>query len=392
LAVLILLGDDETAYPTLPITAEAPEIGATVFAIGSPRGLNATLSTGNVSQRRDMDGCAVVQTTAPISPGSSGGPLLDTRGRVVGVVRFLIGGQNLNFAVAAAEIRPFLAAEHATRSVFQGRDAAREWVSVCNQMLLDYLATLKGAKPSEAFGAAYEELKEERDDGATPQARLAQIRTLRSSLPDQFEPWLHELEGRENYRIAWSEYQRAGKGVLRSSGYAEAVRCYEEGLRRSPSADHLRFRLCSLYSLPSAEDVPKLLSMASELVRRRPYDAEAYRVLGLGHDAMSNDSEAVEAYRKATDLDPAMEYLWYSLANAQLDAKDYDGAIESFEKYRERGGESAMAIYGIGLAHERAGRYETAIDFFITARDTGPALLWKNCDERIQRCRAALKR
>lgn len=76
------------------------EIGETVFSIGSPLGLQNTLSQGLVSGIRDMDGYKLFQMSAPISPGSSGGPVFNGAGEVIGIAVLTIeGGQNLNFAI-----------------------------------------------------------------------------------------------------------------------------------------------------------------------------------------------------------------------------------------------------------------------------------------------------
>jgi hypothetical protein len=80
--------------------SNAVEIGHTVYSIGSPFGLQNTLSQGLVSGIRDMDGYRLFQISAPISPGSSGGPVFNVNGEVIGLaVRTLEGGQNLNFAI-----------------------------------------------------------------------------------------------------------------------------------------------------------------------------------------------------------------------------------------------------------------------------------------------------
>lgn len=83
--------------------------GQRVYAIGAPQGLELSLSDGLVSSLREVPGGTVIQTTAPISPGSSGGGLFDASGRLVGIMTFQHRyGQNLNFAVPAdwiAEMR-----------------------------------------------------------------------------------------------------------------------------------------------------------------------------------------------------------------------------------------------------------------------------------------------
>ncbi len=89
--------------PAVPIgTAESLKTGQKVYAIGAPQGLELTISDGIVSGMRDLPQGRVIQTTAPISPGSSGGPLFDAYGRLVGIMTFQHRtGQNLNFAVPA---------------------------------------------------------------------------------------------------------------------------------------------------------------------------------------------------------------------------------------------------------------------------------------------------
>ena len=79
---------------------QSTEVGETVFAIGNPRGLEGTFSQGIVSGVREIDDYSLLQVTAPISPGSSGGPITDEKGEVIGVaVATFKGGQNLNFAI-----------------------------------------------------------------------------------------------------------------------------------------------------------------------------------------------------------------------------------------------------------------------------------------------------
>lgn len=75
-------------------------VGQKVYAIGSPKGLDMTLSDGLVSSLRQTPEGALIQTSAPISPGSSGGGLFTEEGLLVGIVTFqMASGQNLNFAL-----------------------------------------------------------------------------------------------------------------------------------------------------------------------------------------------------------------------------------------------------------------------------------------------------
>jgi S1-C subfamily serine protease len=91
----------------LPLAAGEPTVGATAYAIGSPLGLQNTITKGLVSGLRRNHGILLVQTDAAINPGNSGGPLLNDRGDVIGIASFRLEGGSigLNFAVSASEVR-----------------------------------------------------------------------------------------------------------------------------------------------------------------------------------------------------------------------------------------------------------------------------------------------
>ena len=102
LAILPALGGAATG---LPLSSREPAVGETVIVIGSPQGLANTVSEGIVSAIREVRGRRLLQITAPISPGSSGGPVLNGQGRVIGVsVSQMRDGQNLNFAVPVGDL------------------------------------------------------------------------------------------------------------------------------------------------------------------------------------------------------------------------------------------------------------------------------------------------
>lgn len=80
------------------------KVGERVFTIGTPRGLELTLAEGIISSKRVKEGERLLQTSAPISRGSSGGGLFDAQGNLIGITTFMIrDAQNINFAIAAEE-------------------------------------------------------------------------------------------------------------------------------------------------------------------------------------------------------------------------------------------------------------------------------------------------
>jgi S1-C subfamily serine protease len=104
--------------------AEGPEpsVGQKVYAIRSPLGLEASLSEGIISGKRERDeGTPWLQFTAPVSPGSSGGPVLDSTGAVIGIAKAVHpDGQNLNVAIPASQIRAFLKGRCNSRPLWRG--------------------------------------------------------------------------------------------------------------------------------------------------------------------------------------------------------------------------------------------------------------------------------
>jgi serine protease Do len=95
----VVLGDSETL-----------DVGERVFAIGSPLGLERTVTEGIISTKsREMQGDLYLQTTAQINPGNSGGPLFNLRGEVVGVTNMKITfGEGLGFAIPIEIVKFFL--------------------------------------------------------------------------------------------------------------------------------------------------------------------------------------------------------------------------------------------------------------------------------------------
>ena len=87
------------------------QVGEEVVAIGNPLSLESTVSNGIVSAIRtvEVEGGKFLQITAPISPGSSGGPLFNMAGKVVGITTSHIkGGENLNFAIPINDVKPII--------------------------------------------------------------------------------------------------------------------------------------------------------------------------------------------------------------------------------------------------------------------------------------------
>lgn len=106
-------GDPPKVEPVTLGNSDEIQVGERAISIGNPLGLDHTLTDGLVSARRVYDGKNWIQMSVPVSPGNSGGPLFDMKGRVIGVTTAQIGSmfgraQNLNLAVPVNDVKEHL--------------------------------------------------------------------------------------------------------------------------------------------------------------------------------------------------------------------------------------------------------------------------------------------
>ena len=105
--IIFQVESSSSVFNYIPIGNRQPKVGEKVFAIGSPRGLENTFSSGEISQIR---GDNIIQISVPIDHGSSGGALINEYGNVIGITMggYDNSGANLNFAVNINVLTPYL--------------------------------------------------------------------------------------------------------------------------------------------------------------------------------------------------------------------------------------------------------------------------------------------
>ena len=148
-----------TAYGVTPLSlgdSDTVNIGAKVYVAGNPKGLEGTFSDGLIS-RRESYPKKRLQMTAPISPGSSGGPVLNSRGEVIGIsvlVHRALDAQNLNFAIPSNYLKALLAKEQPARPLLQNsqsisgetyflRGNAKYELGLYNAAIVDYTQVIR---------------------------------------------------------------------------------------------------------------------------------------------------------------------------------------------------------------------------------------------------------
>lgn len=113
IAILHIGGGNKPFSPVVLGNSDNLEVGQDVVAIGNPYGWQNTVTGGLISGIREIDGFRLLQIDAPISPGSSGGALFNTKGEVIGVTTIgsQRGAQNLNFAIPINSLRSLITEE-----------------------------------------------------------------------------------------------------------------------------------------------------------------------------------------------------------------------------------------------------------------------------------------
>ena len=144
--IALLRVNAKNNLPTVPLgNSDNLKVGEWVAAIGSPFGLEHTVTAGIVSAKGRVIGSGpyddFIQTDASINPGNSGGPLINTQGEVVGINTMIIaGGQGIGFAI------PINLAKNIVDQLKNNGEVTRGWIGITIQNLKDDLAEYYGVK------------------------------------------------------------------------------------------------------------------------------------------------------------------------------------------------------------------------------------------------------
>ena len=248
LDIAFLLADVDW-LPIAEISTANPPVGTAVFAIGSPRGLTNTLSNGIVSGRREFSGLPALQMSASIAPGSSGGGLFDSTGKLLGITTARLGapGEALNFALTIG-------------SVLRLEDA--------------YFA-------SEYVVAAFENLFSNAEQEVTKAQSRVFIRWLASPAQDASRKYILEFnretaaaarsteQGRAPLAARLSEYQKRMDALMENYDLSQASAIAGDRQQPAdPSAGEQVLLSCRFLGNPYTESNPLTLSFVIDLKRQ----------------------------------------------------------------------------------------------------------------------------
>src|SRR6266700_8296535 len=249
----------------LSLERTSPQEGESIVVIGNPFGLEGSVTNGIVSAVRDIPTFGrIIQITAPISPGSSGSPVVNMRGQVIGVATLQItGGQSINFAIPSeriSQLQTGTAMSLADLVVATGRN--------------------KRAKAVQFFRDGLSFLSKDDCEKALPYFEKA-------------------VESDANYAEAWAQTgfcnEKLGKHV-------EAMEASRKAVTLRPSAEsYFNIGLANFY----LKQYREAADAYRQAIKLDPYNsADAYYALGLVYRDWGKADEEIQAYKQAIRLRP----------------------------------------------------------------------------------------
>ncbi len=393
----------------IALSAVPPNIGAKVFVIGSPLGLENSLSEGLISGIRELDlGHSILQTSAAISHGSSGGPILAANGRVVGIATAShSGGQNLNFAVPAAEVLRLLDKPETPREVWRGRSFTKEESYEFDRTYAALNSKTGGATAAKALldskmaALLHGAYGAKMPIKSLEEARQATIEAIRSVPPEfQYLAYFYsgEFQSKEGSSARDKEETPAETAQLarRNLHYFAALSAYRKAAELKPNFAPVYNGMVSVHV--SMEDWPAVRRDVDRLVALVPHCVRVYEERAACFKQFGQHEAALKDLKSAADMDPANWIVQMNMADECVALAKYAEAIEAYQRQirlvPDR--QSWLPRYNIGIAYKFSGKYEEAIKAFLhckaKATDDCPDNFIKDCDEQIEACEAVLRR
>lgn len=280
-------------------------VGETVYAIGSPEGLELTISEGLISGLREFDKGRVIQTSAAISPGSSGGGLFDAQGRLVGITTFYLKeGQSLNFALPAEWT---IALDHRpSRAKPTTKEQGPEFQAL---VWFELGSSALEAEKYDVAAQAFERAVRLKPDlvwawnnlsvayGGTKQydKALSAAKEAVRLEPDLSSAWA-------SLGLAYGDFGQ----------HEKEVSAYQQAVRLKPTDWIAWENLGAAYG--SLDLYDKAASAEQEAIRLKPDNPTAWYSLGLAYHGLGQRPEVIKVYEKLKILDPDMAEEFFMVA------------------------------------------------------------------------------
>ncbi len=314
----------------LEIGASLPEVGERVVVIGNPLGLEQTVSDGIVSAVREIPIFGkIIQISAPISPGSSGSPVVNLKGEVIGVATFqMVEGQNLNFAIPGRRIielsagKPQNLLEWGTTQTKPTLPPAKQYYSAGVSLML----TKKYAKAISSFEQA---VKEE------PKFAEAffHIGYCHDELGDHQEAvsaFKKAISLKPNFVEAHYNLGIALDGL---NQFQESIEAYRRASVLKPDFFEAFFNLGVAFG--KVNRVQDAVNAFKQAIKISPDDAEAHLNLGIAYGHLGLYQEALGALKQAIRINPDDPQAHYSIGIVFLSLDDRNSALQEYKILKE---------------------------------------------------------
>jgi len=315
----------------LPIDRSVPQEGESIVVVGNPFGLEGSVSNGIVSAVREISGYGkIIQITAPISPGSSGSPVVNMSGQVIGIATLQAAeGQSLNFAVPSDRILQLKVSD--LRSV--------------SSLTAETLNNKRAAAQS-LYSQGVALLS--RDDFARAVGFFEKA-----------------VEMDPNYPEAW--YQLGFTyGVL--GRHAEALKASKQAAKMRPDWAQAYVNIgASSFALGQYKDAVDAYRQAL----RTEDSADTQYALGLTLNKLGRTDEEILAYRRAVGLRPDHANALEKLGLAYFKQKRYQDSAQYFEQLRTYRPD-AKTYNSLGESYFELGKTDDSINAFNNALGYDP--------------------
>lgn len=372
LALLEIDVPRELAQP-LPIVQRPPLEGESVVVIGNPFGLEGSVSNGIVSAIREIGGYGtIIQITAPIAPGSSGSPVVNMFGQVIGVATAQASeGQSINFAIPSSRIARLKIGQTQTFSSLSS-ETARNKRSSAEKLYAQGLAQMS----MDDYGKAlpfFEKATETDPDYAEAWYQAG----FCYGMLGRHEDALRASRQAARIRPDWAEsYVNIGASSFALGQFEEAVNAYRQATRLDEGNAEAQYALGLALNRTSKPDLEVLAyrravaikpdfpnayeqlgialfkmkryaDAAASFEQLRAYrpDAKAYNYLGECYLESGKFNESIEAFNNAVGYNPNFDKARYNLGRAYLKIEDKDSATVQFEILRSARSEWADRLF-----------------------------------------------
>jgi tetratricopeptide (TPR) repeat protein len=306
----------------LSLSSSIPEVGERIIVIGNPFGLERTVTDGIVSAVREISAFGkIIQITASISSGSSGSPVLNMKGEVIGVATFqIVEGQNLNFAIPGERVAKLTQGKGKTFAEWKA-GGVEKWLASTEGLYYTGLVFL--------WTEDYEK-----------------------ALP------YFEKATKKNPRYA-EAYLQIGYCNGKLERYTEAIKAFKQAIRIKPDDAGAYYNLGLAYvKLGRYTEAIKAFKQA---IRIKPDYANAYYNLGVTYSKLGRYTEAIESYKQAISIKPDYAEAHYNLGVTYSNLRRYTWAIDSYKQAIRIKPDDANAYYGLAWVYGKLGRYTLAI-------------------------------